>query len=157
MANVLSTRLLLAVTLLAMLGCSGIPKDDFKQKFGLASDYFGPHFEFFYVPSYGWIADREFVKLTPLGDPSADAYQLAQMLSLGATQTTRVAVYSPTPEKAHNILRNALYLQHGEKLPYLEILVIGKTDDVSTIEEDVLQVDAKFHAIHADTAWSNTY
>jgi hypothetical protein len=157
MANSFSIRLLLPVILLASVGCSSIPKDDFKQKFWLASDYFGHHFEFFYVPSYGWIADREFVKLTPLGDPSADAYQLAQMLSLGATQTTRVAVYSPTPEKAHNILRNALYLQQGEKRPYLEILVIGQTEDITSIEQDALQVDAKFHAIHADTVWSNSY
>ena len=147
MANSLPIRLLISAILLTTLGCSSIPKDDFKQKFGIASDHFGHHFEFFYVPSYGWIADREFVKLTPLGDPSADAYQLADMLSKGMDQTTRVAVYSPLPEKAHNILRNALYLQRETPLPYLEILVIGRAENTDLIESEVKSLGGNIYVI----------
>ena len=106
---------------------STVPDNDFKRRFDLASSYFGDQFASYYVPSGGWIADREFVKMGPLGDPSADARQLAVMMSEGQTKLTKLAVYCPSPSKMAAIIRNATYINRNKHLPHLEVYCISAT------------------------------
>ncbi len=134
---------LVALTLL-MTGCSSIPEGDFKNRFNQASTHFGQEFEFFYIPSYGWIADREFVKLTPLGDPSSDARQLARMLAYGEYQPTKIAVYSPSSERMASVLHNALNLNKHLRLPELEILFIGKQALSPPLQQRAEALGARF-------------
>lgn len=134
---------LLPVALL-MTGCSSIPEDDFKNRFNQATTHFGQEFEFFYIPSYGWIADREFVKLTPLGDPSSDARQLARMLAFGEYQPTKIAVYCPSSERMASVLHNALYLNKHLQLPELEILFIGEKTLSASLQQQTESLGAQF-------------
>jgi hypothetical protein len=127
---------LLLMTVVAS-GCSSIPEDDFKNRFHQATNHFGQEFEFFYIPSYGWIADREFVKLTPLGDPSLDARQLARMLAFGEYQPTKIAVYCPSSERMASVLHNALYLNKHLQLPELEILFIGEQGVSTSLQQRI--------------------
>lgn len=134
---------LLSLTLL-MSGCSSIPEDDFKNRFHQATNHFGQEFEFFYIPSYGWIADREFVKLTPLGDPSSDARQLSRMLAYGEYQPTKIAVYCPSSERMASVLHNALYLNKHLRLPELEILFIGEPEVSTSLQQKAEALGAQF-------------
>ena len=130
--------------ILLMTGCSSIPEDDFKNRFNQATNHFGQEFEFFYIPSYGWIADREFVKLTPLGDPSSDARQLSRMLAYGESQPTRIAVYCPSSERMASVLHNALYLNKHLRLPELEILFIGESEASTSLQQKTEALGAQF-------------
>ncbi len=135
-----------ALLLMAVVasGCSSIPEDDFKNRFNQATTHFGQEFEFFYIPSYGWIADREFVKLTPLGDPSSDARQLSRMLAYGEYQPTKIAVYCPSSERMASVLHHALHLNKHLHLPDLEILFIGEQDVSASLQQQTESLGAQF-------------
>ncbi len=115
----------ISVFVLLLGACSHTPAGDFKRQFDQASRYFGDDFEFYYVPSAGWFADREFVRISPPGNPSADARRLASIMKSGEDRLTKLAVYCPSANKMAAILLNAVYINRDKELLYLEVLYIG--------------------------------
>ena len=131
--------------LATLLSCTGVPRSGFKAGFDQATEYFGDQFEFYYVPSAGWIADREFVKLSPRGQPSADAHRLAALLREGETRLTRIAVYCPSSAKMAAIVDNAIYLNRDRQMPHLELLYLGEASFGHTLHQPLEAVGARLY------------
>ncbi|GLS25228.1 hypothetical protein [Marinibactrum halimedae] len=132
--------MVLSLATLLSSACSSVPKTDFKDRLAIGESQFGDTFEFFYIPSNGWLADRAFVqqsKHTTLS--SVDAKRLSNIMANGEERLTQIAVSSPSAEKAQRILLEAcqiLRVQRSDQpLPFLEVMYIGKPQFSREIKE----------------------
>ena len=117
------------IALMLCAGCAttkGINKDDQEIAFRHAWDAYGDSEDFnvIIVPSHGAAADAAFIAQSERDGPSWFARQLAQTLSLGATENTKVAVYGSNSAKTAQVIKDALSLNKGQ-LQQLELLYIG--------------------------------
>lgn len=138
-----AVALVLAV---ALGGCAGLHRepDDSDLRLVAASHAFGGRFDYLFVPSEGDLADAAFVTLSRTTGASDLARALATRLAPAASRPVRFLVTGPAPEKTVQVILDALAVQHGRALPYLELLYLGDPRYARTVGDAVHALGARF-------------
>lgn len=116
----------------------------------VASELIDPPFSLMVVESDGAVADATFVSLSK-NKPSKQSKQLARLLRQAANKPVKLVAAGESSLKTAEVLRAALKIVQGRKLPHLEVVFIGNPVHRERLEEMTRAVQGEFHFAEMDS------
>jgi hypothetical protein len=136
------------LALLCAAACAAVPPpDDGLRRVIAARKVLGAsHFQFFYVPSEGALADSQFIARSRAHNGSDTARQLALRMAQGDRDELRLAVGGPNEAKTVQVILDAARSQAGRRFIYLTFLYVGDPAGAAQVKHEIEGLSARFRS-----------